>query len=452
MSEFNKEALLGEIKTLIAESKSGVVSEKMLNEKIDAINTQLKTLNEKDDNHKEVAELKSSVDSLIAKMNEYADATKENSLAIKGMTEKTVAESEKPKTFRDVMKAAIMEKKDLVLTKKNDDFGERYSLKEWFTEKGNQTTPSFTLKDAVDMLESSIVQNYVSTIRLTELDPNRVGTPLTIYPHVIGSIPQKGIKKPNMALLVVYSYEDGSGTKTEGSASSKSSFLFKTVSFPAFYIATYFTLSDETLDDLDEAMDEIGMVAPDKILDKIDTKILATTGDDSSDIAGLFTANKMTAFDPASYVDYAENATIVDLARAMKLNCETNKYRPDHIWMNPLDVDKIAALKNAIEDSVMDRRVVFNSLGDPVSVSGMIIHKSTAITANTMAVLDSKQLMMGIRRDMTMEIGYNGTDLTEGQKTVVIKIRVAFGVRDKAAVIYCDDIASDVTSINKAGA
>ncbi len=44
---------------------------------------------------------------------------------------------------------------------------------------------------------------------------------------------------------------------------------------------------------------------------------------------------------------------------------------------------------------------------------------------------------------MTMEIAYNGTDLTEGQKTVVVKVRVAFAVRDKAGVIYSDDVDTD---------
>jgi hypothetical protein len=79
----------------------------------------------------------------------------------------------------------------------------------------------------------------------------------------------------------------------------------------------------------------------------------------------------------------------------------------------------------------------------------MRIIPSTAQAVNTLSVSDQKQLIIGNRKDMTMEIGFNGTDLTEGQKTVVIKIRLAFGVRDKAAIIYSDDIATDVAAINK---
>jgi hypothetical protein len=115
--------------------------------------------------------------------------------------------------------------------------------------------------------------------------------------------------------------------------------------------------------------------------------------------------------------------------------------------MNPLDVVKFAGLKDQLDNSIADRRVVFGQLGVPVAVCGMRIIESTAITADTAIVLDANQLMIGKRKDMTLEIGYNGTDFTEGQKTVVIKVRLAFGVRDPLAVIYCSGIAAGISNI-----
>lgn len=447
-----KEQLLqdieAQVKSVIADSQKEFVKESDIQKKLDAINTQIAESLD-DDGRKE---LKNLVDKLAQSNETLAEANKNMMAELKAMKEGRLGADAKPKSFRDLMRDAIMEKGDIVLTKKKDDYGERYSLKEWFTEKGNRNTPTFVMKDAVDMLQSNISQNYVDYIRLTQLDPQRVGTPLTIYPHVLDVLPSKRISKPYMSLLVVYSYEDGSGTKTEGSAPSKSSFLFKTVSFKAFYIATYFTLTDETLDDLEEALDEINTVAPDKINDSIDGKVLGTAGDDSTDIAGLFTANKHTDFSTATYANFAEGANVIDLIAAAKLQCETNKYRPSEVWMNPLDVAKLAALKDAMDNSVADRRITFDAIGNPLSVCGLIIRNSSSITANTLAVDDRIQLMIGVRKDMTMEIGYNGTDLTEGQKTVMIKVRVAFGVRDKAAVIYCDDISGGIDAITKSGA
>lgn len=52
-------------------------------------------------------------------------------------------------------------------------------------------------------------------------------------------------------------------------------------------------------------------------------------------------------------------------------------------------------------------------------------------------------MLIGKGKEMTMEIGYNGTDLTEGQKTVVFKTRVAFAVRDKLGVIYSAAVNTD---------
>jgi len=448
MNEEERKELLKEleskIKSIITDSTKENVSAKDLNSKIADIN---KTIAD-NLNNEDMAELKKSVDTLKADLTKANEAATAQGLVIAGLKESGNKKDEKPVSFKEAIRNAIMEKKDMFLTEKNDDYGKRLSMKDYFTEKGNQQSPTFTIKSAVDMLQSNIVQSEVNLVRLTELDPQRVGIPLTIYPHVLDWMPKKGIRKANMSVLVVYSYEDGAGTKPEGDASSKSSFLLKTIEYKAFYLATYFTLSDETLDDLDEVMDEIAITAPDKILDKIDTKILGTTGDGATDIAGLYTANNHTDFATGTYTDTVVGANIIDLISKAKLQCEANKYRPNVVSMHPTDVDNMASLKDANDNSVMDRRVKWDTLGNPAFVFGMRIIPSTAQAVNTLSVSDQKQLIIGNRKDMTMEIGFNGTDLTEGQKTVVIKIRIAFGVRDKAAIIYSDDIATDVAAID----
>lgn len=438
-----QELFLEKIKGLISDSTKGVITEKALNEKVEAINAQLKTLNEKENNHEEVKQLKESVEKLL-------QASVENAAAITAMGEVANKKAnERPMTFKDALVAAIMEKaKEVpgILTEKNDDYGKRFSLKDYFNSKGNRNSPEFVIK--AELLEDTIVQANVATVRLTELDPQRVGIPLTIYPHVLDWMPSKTIGKPYMSILVVYTYVDGSGTKTEGSANTISSFLLKTVEFKSFFIGTYFTLSDETLDDLNEAMEELSITAPSKILDKVDGYILGTAGDDSTAIAGLFTANKHTDFASATtYHESIPNANKVDVIATMKLQAEASYYRPDVVLLTPTDINKIAAEKDQLDNSKLDRRVVFSVIGEPTMVCGMRIINTNAITADTLAVLDSKQLIIGKRRDMTMEIGYNAADLTEGQKTVVIKIRLAFGVRDPLAVIYCDGLDAAVSAI-----
>ena len=433
-----KDLLLQEIKAdvqgLINDSQKENIKKEDLDTKVAEINKKI----EDSLNNEDLKTLKESVDGLVK-------ASADNAASIAAMTEKASKTiDEAPKGLRSALKQAILAKKDMVLTEKNDDNGQRLSLKDYFTEKGNKQTPVF--KVAVDMLQSNIVQSNVATVRLTDLDPNRVGIPLTVYPHVLDWIPSRGIAKPYMSVLVAYSYEDGAGTKTEGSAPSKSSFLLKTVEFKAFTIGTYFTLSDETLDDLEEALDEISIVAPDKIQDNVDSQILGAVGDDSTALAGLLTATKNTAFVPATYASSVSGANLIDVFTKMKLSALANKYRPDTIILNPNTIDNIAAIKDQLDNSIMDRRIRFDDMGNPVAIAGMRIISATDMVEDTGVVLSSAQLIIGKRREMTMEIGYNGTDLTEGQKTVVINIRVAFAVRDKAGVIYSSglDAAKDV--------
>ena len=433
-----KEKLLLEIKGLIADSTKEGVTKVELEKTIKELNDRIAKLGNDD-----IKALKEGVDKLI-------EATAANAAAIKAMNETGKKAAEKPLTFKDALIAAIMEKKDIpgLLTEKNDDYGKRLSLKDYFTSRGNHNSPEFVVK--TEMLESSIVQSNVATVRLTELDPQRVGIPLTIYPHVLDWMPSKTIAKPYMSLLVVYTYSDGAATKTEGGASTISSFLLKTVEFKSFFIATFFTLSDETLDDLNEAMEEIAVTAPSKILDKVDGYVLGTAGDDSTAIAGLLTSTKKTDFASGStYASFISNANEIDVIATMKLQCEANNYLPDVVLMRPTDIAKLAGKKDQLDNSINDRRVVFSNTGEPSMVCGMRILKTTAFTTyDRVVVLDSKQVMIGKRKDMTMEIGYNGTDLTEGQKTVVLKIRLAFGVRDAAAVIYTASLDAAVTAIS----
>jgi len=448
----DKELLLEQIKGLITDSVKEGVTKADLDARIEEINKKLKVINDREDNHEELKTIKESVEKLL-------QATAENAAAIKAMNEQPGKnESKKPKTFYDAIMEGIGEAAKNIpnlITEKEGDGKKKKSLNEYFDKLGNKTTPAIkidfpvsrlTRKDAVDMTEGNIVGNYVDLLRLTQLDPNRVGIPLTLYPHVTDWMPSKDIDRPKMSILVVGTYVDGSGTKAEGVASSKSSFLLTTVEFPSFVIGTHFKFSDETLEDIEEVVSEVSITGPDKLLDEVDDQILGTAGDDSTAIAGLLTANKMTAF-AATWDGTIPSAKIVDLIEKMKLQCLGNKYRPDTIVMNPTDLSNMGSEKDQLDNSITDRRVVYSTIGEPTYICGLEVKRSTSITANTMVVLDKTKLQIGDRRAMTLEFGYDADDFTVGKKTARLSVRLAFGVRDKAAVIYSADIDGDITEI-----
>lgn len=437
-----REKLLLEIKGLIADSQKEGVKKADLDKTIKDLNDKIAQLD-----NGEMKALKESVDGLLK-------ATAETAAAVKAMGEvASKNEADKPMTFKQALIEAAKEAAKNVpslLTEVQENGEKRLSMKDYFKKLGHKNSPEMTVKIAVDMLQSAIVQSNVNTIRLTDLDPQRVGVPLTIYQHVTDWMPTKSISKKFMSVLVVYSYEDGAGTKTQGSAPSQSSFLFKTVEFVGATIATYFTLSDESLDDLPEAMDEISIVAPSKIKDNVDYQILGSAGDDTTTLKGLYAASKHTDFASATtYAGYIPGSTSkVDAIALMKLQNETAGYPPNVVILNPTEIVKIAAEKDQLDNSKTDRRVVFDAIGNPTAVCGLLIKTNSKQTANTATVLDSTQVQIGDRKSLTLEIGYNGTDFTEGQKTVKISVRLAFAVRNPLAVTYCDDLAAAVTAIS----
>jgi hypothetical protein len=459
-----EKALLTKIEKMVTKLMDGVNKEKLTEKDVEKLIEKLNKETAKLTNDgmaelkKKMDEISKSNENLVADLKEANDALKTQSAEIKKMKDNGAPDSgsaEKVLSFKQALKAAFMEHKDTVLKEVHDDYGKRLSMKGFFERAGAMgRTPEMTLK-AVDLFENVIgfdragdaanLQNI--HLRLTALDPNRVSIPLNIYPHVMDVYQVKPISKPYMALLVVYDYDNGTATKAEGVAAAKSSFKFKTVIFPAFFVSTFFNLSDETLDDLEEAMAEIAAVAPDKIMDTIDGKIDRATGDDVSDIKGILHADKSTPYARQADANSISGAYIVDLIADAQLQCEQNRYRPNVVKMNPKTVMMLAAAKNSFDDSKSDRRVQFDNVGNPVAVCGLRIIKSNDLTTSQLLILDNTQPWIGLRKAITMEIGYNGTDMVEGQKTVMLKVRLAFGVRDKAAIIYVSDITAGIAAL-----
>ena len=431
-----KDLLLKEIKVLIADASKEGVKKADLDKTIADLNDRISKLSNAD-----IDALPEKVNALIAENARLAGE-------VKAMNEKASKQEVKPLTFADALVEAVKEAAKNVPSLYTEKDG-KISMKDYFTKLANRQTPEMPInKIAVDMSQANIVGSNVNTIRLTDLDPNRVGTPLAVYAHVLDWMPTKSVSGKFMSILVVHTYEDGSGTKTQGSTASKSSFLLKTIEFVTATIGTKFRVTDESLDDLPEIMQEIAIVAPSKIKDNVDSQILGSAGDDTSTIKGLLAASKKTDF--ASGTTYATSipaANKVDVISMMKDQAETSKYLVDTVLLNPLQVRKIAAEKDQLDNSKTDRRVTFDALGEPVAVNGLMIRRNTNIAAAAAVVLASNMVQIGDRKQMTLEVGYDGNDFTEGWKTVRINVRLAFAVRDPLAVIYCSDIDAAVSAI-----
>lgn len=453
--EADKKALLDTIKSevaaLLKDQMKDVVTREEIEGKVKSINDKCEKLVGNDAAN---TELKQQFDELATKYNQLETASKEQGTELAKLKNQPT-EAPVRMGFIEAAKQAILthKKKDDMLKEVTDIHGTRLSLVDYL--KDNKRTPEIEIKDGTgiirkfDMLESAYVNNYVTQTRLTELVPGVYGVPVTLFAHVLDYMPIRNINRPVLAMMVNYSYSDGSGTKTEGSAGTASYFSLKTVNFPSFYIDTYIPISDETLDDVDEVLSELNRVAPDRVKSALDAKIYADAGNDSTDIQGMFyNGTKCTDFDTTDYANTIVGANMVDLIECMVAECEASNYTPDTVGLNPTDVRiYFNALKNQLDDSVKDNRLVFVG-GQLVSVCGLRVARSPKITTNTCFVGAIKQVaLLGVRKAMTMEIGLNGDDFKERQKTVRVGMRVAFGVGDPLGIIYSDDMTTDRDAI-----
>lgn len=456
--EAAKKALLKDImedvKSLIVDSQKESVTKKDVDDKIEVLNKKIEGLD-----NSSTKELSESLDKMTKKLedvekasNEQKDIIMNQGLTIKGLKEKGV-KKETPMTLRKSLEESVKNHPDVkdLLVEKNDDLGTRMSMKDYFTTKGHEYSPVFEFKVAVDMFNTNIAGNYVNLINLTELDPQRVNIPLSIYQHVTDYMPLRFINKPTLSLLVAYTYVDGSSTTSEGGTPGQSSVLFKTIEFKAQKIDAYATLGEETLDDFEQALDELAMVMPDKIQDSIDSDVLGTSGDDVTAIKGLRTSDKSTAFVAATYANKVVGANIIDLVGKMKLSCLGNKYKPDAVWLNPTDIDDLSALKDQLDNSIMDRRVKFDNLGNPINIAGCVIKATTDMPTDQCVVGQMAKNQLGVRKNMEFQIGLSGDNFRDGERTARISIRIAYAVRDKAAFIWSNAITDDISTINNSG-
>ena len=455
--EIAKKALQDEIMILVkelvtdsqkdnAKSKDVELIEKKLNDKIKGLDN-----SGTDELAKSLDEMTTKLEAMEKTSDEQKEIIEKQGLSITSLKEGGETK-DSPMTFRKALEASVNANDSVkdILTEKNDDLGKRMSMKDYFTTKGHEYTPVFEFKTAVDMFNTNIAGNYVNLVRLTESDPQTVSIPLGIYQHVTDYMPLRFINKPSLSLLVAWTYVDGSGTTTEGGTPGQSSILFKTIEFKAQKIDAYATLGEETLDDFEQALDELATVMPDKIQDKIDGYVLGTTGDDSTAIKGMRTTGstgKSTAFVPATYEDKVVGANVIDLVGKMKLSCLTNKYKPDTVWMNPSDIDDLSALKDQLDNSISDRRVRFDTMGNPVNIAGCIIKATTDMPADQCVVGMNVKNQLGVRKNMEFQIGLSGDNFRDGERTARISIRIAYAVRDKAAFIWSNGIAAAIATI-----
>lgn len=284
---------------------------------------------------------------------------------------------------------------------------------------------------------------------LTDYGMRDVLINLTKDTHMVNILPTDPTSKQYIGVMIEVDYVDGAAVKAENTASDKSSIEFITKEFKVFDIPTHFKVSLNMLADMDRLVSKLNRIAPDKILSKFDERILSATGDNDSDIKGMFVAGNFTDFNAAEYEGEIQDANIIDLIRKMKLQAVLADQDVNAVILHPADIDTIEGYKDADKNFLRTNGIVFDNNGQLIRLLGLAIFRNKKIGLNATVVFWNEAAEIGIRQDVSFEIGTDGNDLTKRMRTIVFNLRAAFGVGKPGAIIYEDDISGALEVMNK---
>ena len=395
---------------------------------------------------------KEALAKLSTDLEEIEKNVKETAASLKAMKETAVVPNEKALGYGDLLMKGLKEA-DMLEEYVTDAANGKKGLKYKKTDDKNYIQTLTVQKSAVDMTLSNAFSPGstpgTNIGYLTAYNMRDVLIQLNKDVHVLQIFPVNPITTPYMGVLVEHTYFDGVDIKTEGSASAKSSILFKTEEYKVFTFATYFRISKENLNDMPRLASTLNRIAPDKINSDFDKKCLAKTGNGTTATKGLLVAGNFTAFDPSTWAGEIKAANTADLVRKMKLQAALTNEDVNMVWLHPSAIDALELLKDDNKNILQSRGLVFDKNGNLSRISGLFVAKSKQIMVNECIVMWSDAVEIGLREDIIIEIGLDASDLTEGMRTIIFEFRAAFGGSKPAAVIYCDDITTDLNVLDE---
>jgi len=265
--------------------------------------------------------------------------------------------------------------------------------------------------------------------------------------HVVTFMPTDPITGEYMGVLVEYAYWDGAAVTAQGDAPAKSSLKFKTVEYKVLDYAAIIRVHKNMLKDIPRLESKLNRIVPDSVLGALDTAVFSTTGDNSATAWGMYYAGNYVAFS-ATDLGTVKNANVINLIGKMVLQAEIANQDVNTVILHPSLLNTIRQEKDELGNSVTDRNVVFNNMGQVVSIWGLNVKLNKKQLVNRVTVMWNQACEIGILEDISFEIGTDGDDFSKGFRTIRFTLRAAFGVGKPGAIFFSADADGDIASIN----
>lgn len=242
--------------------------------------------------------------------------------------------------------------------------------------------------------------------------------------QIIDLIPPNTTSQAAVVYMEETGFTNNAAETDEGAQYPESGLQLTEKSSPVRKIATYLAVTDEQLEDVQQARGYLNNRLPFMLRQRLDGQILVGNGTAPNLRGFLNTSGIQTQAKGADPVPDA-------IYKAMVLVQVTGRAMPNAVVMHPMDWQDVRLLRTA------DGIYIWGSPSDagPARIWGLPIAQSDAITQNTGLVLDTSYTELTTRRGIDVQVSNSHADFfINGKQAVRADMRVALVVYRPAAL------------------
>jgi HK97 family phage major capsid protein len=286
---------------------------------------------------------------------------------------------------------------------------------------------NFDIKSAATMT----VANYSGgTVGLSQWDNAFALVPRRM-PKLRQIVNSFGINEGRYVAWAEQSARDGgAGQTAEGSAKTQADFDIVEANKIVEKITAYTKVSKEALSDIKFLQREINNDLISLVETKLDADLYSGSGTTPA-IKGITASGyaptiSLTSTPFATAGGGVPNANHFDVLRAAIYSVEAAFFNPNYIVMHPVDIARIDMLKSTTGEYLQHQaagQFAFKSY------YGLPIISSTVVTAGTFLVGDFTKSNLGIREEINIQVGYDGSDFTNNLVTILAEVRAVHYIK-----------------------
>ena len=231
--------------------------------------------------------------------------------------------------------------------------------------------------------------------------------------------------------------EGAEGFTAEGVLKPAGEITYAEVSVEVKKIAGTIKVSKEMLADLAFVRSEINGELMQSIEQGIDWNMINGSGV-GAQITGLLNAG-IPGYVAGVFTGVVPGANILDVIRILKAQIQSANQEPTHVLLHPEDVARLEISKSSTGEYTFPYW-----MNGQLLVSGLTIVPTTNIAPDTIVIGDFSKLIVKIREDVNMTVGYENDDFTRNMVTILAEARLVQYIKNNQLTAFVSDSISAV--------